>query len=119
MVNVFSQSQDSIHIQGVSKERIRTTQITFNSFLLGFKASTEMATTDKMFYLSLPGTIAPGVFRIPYSTQSGKQSTDVIVNCVDRDIFFVINLNKKLLSFSGSGENRRWISYKKKQYASI
>ena len=91
MVNVFSQSQDSIHIQGVSKERIRTTQITFNSFLLGFKASTEMATTDKRFYLSLPVTIALGVCRIPYSTQSGKQSTDVIVNYVDRDIFIVIN----------------------------
>ena len=113
IVNVFSQSQDSIHIQGVFKERICASNLTFNSFSSGFKPITKTQIKANLFYLSLPGTIAAGVYRIQYNTDCGNQFIDVIINGVDRQISFVKNLNNQFPSFTGSEENSRWSSYRK------
>ena len=119
IVNVFSQSQDSIHIQGVFKERICASTLTFNSFSSGFKPITKTEIKANSFYLSLPGTIAAGVYRIQYNTDCGNQFIDVIINGVDREISFVTNLNNEFPSFTGSEENSRWSNYRKQTKSQV
>jgi hypothetical protein len=119
MVNVFSQEQDSIRLQGVFKERICSSSVTFNSFSSGFKPLKDAAIKENSFHLSLPGTIAPGVYQVQYNSDCGKQSIDVIINGIDREISFVKNLNNEFPSFTGSEENSRWSIYKKQTKSQV
>ncbi|MFV5686503.1 hypothetical protein ACM55I_13775 [Flavobacterium sp. GB2R13] len=109
----FAQAQDSIRIRGVFREYICSISLTFNSFSAGFKPLAEVAIKDNSFYLSLPGTIAPGVYRVQYNQGCGEQFVDVIVNGIDKEISFDTNLNSEFPSFMRSEENRRWSNYQK------
>ena len=113
MVNVFSQERDSIRLTGVFKERICSSSVTFNSFSSGFRPLKDAAIKENSFHLYLPETIAPGVYQVQYNTDCGKQSIDVIINGIDREISFVKNLNNEFPTFIGSEENSRWSIYKK------
>jgi hypothetical protein len=74
---------------------------------------------DKSFCLSLPGNIAPGVYRLRYNEDCGEQFIDMIINGIDKEISFNTNLNSESPSFTGSEENSIWSSYKKQSKSQV
>lgn len=119
IVNVFSQSQDSIRIQGVFKEHSTIDSVTINSFLSGFKLLKDTVVKENSFQLSLEGTTAPGVYRVQYNTDHGKQFIDIIINGVDKEISFSKDLNNEFATFAGSEENNRWSIYGKQTKSQV
>jgi hypothetical protein len=113
IINSYSQPQDIIQIQGVFRERVCNSTLTFFSFSSGLEYVVTTEIKANSFHLSLPITIAAGVYQLQYNTDCGKQFIDIIINGTDRKISFITNLNNEFPSFTGSEENTHWSSYKK------
>jgi hypothetical protein len=51
---------------------------------------------NNSFCLSLPATIAPGVYRLQYNQDCGGQFVNIIINGMDREISFILNRDNEL-----------------------
>lgn len=108
---VLSQSRDSIVIRGEFHTHLCSTSWVFKSFSGNIKSKEGTLNNENSFRLSLPASIAPGVYRILYNQDCGNQFVDIVINGIDNQISFVLNSNKDFPVFEGSEENRNWSSY--------
>lgn len=61
--------------------------------------------------MSLPATIAPGVYRLQYNLDCGQQFVDIIINGRDQEISFILNGIREFPVIVESEENKAWSSY--------
>ena len=109
----FSQTIDSISIVGQLKGNSRYTKAVLIGFGVGQKTLGAAKISNETFSLKIPNTIVPGVYRFQFSQANANEYLDVIIDGIEKNIHFTIDLNKnsKLPFFIESNENRRWYDY--------
>lgn len=110
---VFAQTQDSISVVGQLKGNSRYTKAVLIGFGIGQHPLGAAKIINETFYLKIPNTIQPGVYRFQFSQVNANEYLDVIIDGIERKIHFTIDLNKnvKVPFFIESNENRRWYDY--------
>lgn len=110
---MFSQTQDSITISGHLKGNSRFTKAVLIGFGVGQKSLGAASIKNEVFTLKIPNTIVPGVYRFQFSQANANEYLDLIIDGIEKNILFTIDLNKetKLPLFSESNENKRWYDY--------
>jgi peroxiredoxin len=109
----FSQTLDSVSIVGQLKGNSRYTKAVLIGFGVGQKPLGAAKINDETFTMKIPNTIVPGVYRFQFSQANANEYLDVIIDGIEKNIHFTIDLNKnsKLPFFSESNENKRWYDY--------
>lgn len=110
---VFSQAQDSITISGHLKGNSRYTKAILIGFGVGQKPLGAAKINTETFMMKIPNTIVPGVYRFQFSQVNTNEYLDLIIDGIEKKIYFTIELNKetKIPLFSESNENKRWYDY--------
>ena len=109
----FSQTLDSINIVGELKGNSRYTKAVLIGFGVGQKPLGAAKIKEEIFSIKIPNTIVPGVYRFQFSQTNANDYLDVIIDGIEKNIHFTIDINKdtKLPFFIESNQNKRWYAY--------
>ena len=76
---------------------------------------------DEKFSLSIPTSVAPGVYRFQYAVGEGEQYIDLIINGTEKEIAFTLQANEENAApvVIASNENKLWYNYKAQTNAQL
>lgn len=114
-------ANDTILIKGKLLNNSKYSKIVVQKFGIGVfdVAAVTINNESGEFIINIPADVEPGIYRLRYSQTSSNGYLDVIINGIEKDISFSIDVSLSqdimLPFFINSEENKSWYQFKKIQ----
>jgi thiol-disulfide isomerase/thioredoxin len=114
-------AQDSIVVKGTFIGNTKYAKVLMKKFGVGNFPIGGATIKDEKFSLSIPTSVAPGVYRFQYAIGEGEQYIDLIINGTEKEIAFTLQANEENATpvFVASDENKLWYNYKTQSNAQL
>ena len=114
LIGLTTQAQDSITISGHLKNNTRFAKVVVQKYGVGSMPIASTQIKGGIFRIIAPQNIEPGVYRFQYSQNSISDYIDIIINGVEKEISFTMDVSIPGSSpvFTKSESNKKWYKYK-------
>ena len=114
-------AQDSIVVKGTFIGNTKYAKVLMKKFGVGNFPIGGATIKEEKFSLSIPASVAPGVYRFQYAIGEGEQYIDLIINGTEKEIAFTLQANEENATpvVIASNENKRWYNYKAQSNAQL
>ena len=89
-------AQDSIVVKGTFIGNTKYAKVLMKKFGVGNFPIGGATIKDEKFSLSIPTSVAPGVYRFQYAVGEGEQYIDLIINGTEKEIAFTLQANEEI-----------------------
>ena len=121
LISFHTFAQDSIVVKGTFVGNTKYAKVLMKKFGVGNFPIGGATIKDEKFSLSIPASVAPGVYRFQYAIGEGEQYIDLIINGTEKEIAFTLQANEENAApvVIASNENKRWYNYKAQSNAQL
>jgi thiol-disulfide isomerase/thioredoxin len=121
LISFHTFAQDSIVVKGTFIGNTKYAKVLMKKFGVGNFPIGGATIKDEKFSLTIPASVAPGVYRFQYAIGEGEQYIDLIINGTEKEIAFTLQANEENAApvVIASNENKLWYNYKAQTNAQL